>query len=110
MHVHKLGILTAASAGNALKTGDGDGKSPFTEGRTVTLVIAPSANSGFVAKPQASADSGTTWTDIALSADETAAIGARVTVFKQITLPNQIRANQTGATGSIGYFLLAAGA
>ena len=107
MQLHDFGRRTAAGTGNVLKCGEDSGKSPFTETREAVAVISPSFDwQGGSAKFQASADGGTTWTDLWDVSDLTKG----QVQMKGITLPNQIRLNITGITGgSYTAYLMAAG-
>ena len=113
MNVHLLGRLTATGQTNALHTGEGDptgtpveGRSPFTESRACVLVVSPSENwNGSNEKAQASADGGTTWTDL-MTAAEIATITPGQVFMKTIILPNRIRGSATQSAGSIAFYLI----
>ena len=111
MNVHNLGHFITASTGSALKTGDGEGKTPFTEQRQVALMISTSEDYAGTVEVEHSNDGGTTWVSTLMTADEKTQAAKKGMVFaKQIVLPNQIRAKTGRSAGSISFYLLSGGA
>ena len=110
MQTQLVGRLEALGQTSAVKTGEDGGKTPFTETRTVTLVVSPSEDwAGSGEKFQGSQDGGTTWTDL-MSQAEINSITPGQVFMKSVALPNQIRGSVATRTGgSIAFYIQAAG-
>lgn len=109
MQTQLVGRLVATGQTTAVKTGEDGGKTPFTETRTVTIVVSPSEDwAGSNEKFQGSQDGGSTWTDL-MTAAEIATISPGQVFMKSVALPNQIRGSATRTGGSIAFYIQAAG-
>jgi len=96
--------LTATGQTPIIKCGEGDGKTPFIEGRTVTACISPSQDwTGSDEKWETSVD-GTAFTDLMVAA-EIALITPGQVYKKDVTCGYAMRGSATATAGSIAFWL-----
>lgn len=111
MDTRLLGRLTATGQTPVLQGGDGEGKTPFTTGRNITLVVSPASDwAGSAEKFQASDDGGTTWVDL-MTAAEIATISPGQVFMKTTQMRDRIRgsATRTGGSGGIAFYVQGSG-